>query len=154
MDSEKRVFLMALMALPLLPTSICLAQEEEPEEEEPAQARPRPDRFARPASRAAVQAQRDIRSSLSSMGFRVSSVRSLGANRWAVSVVGWDPFDAQPAMKGAISWDPTDRTGRRGRGTLVVETGRSGELAIQGRSLRSLGLRGNAAQLRGKVQLR
>lgn len=135
------------------------AQENDEEEEGPA---PKPERMMRPSKSAPAQrtmasdrkVRSQLRSQLSTMGFRVGKMRKVGANRWSVNIVGWDPGEAQPAMRGAISWDPGEKPKGGARGKLTVVVGAGGTMTIQKQGLRAMGLRANSARMKGKMQVR
>lgn len=137
------------------------AQEEEPEEEEPVQTRPNPlektikpvDRSQRTfqrksTSRSMQNVQASIRSKLSAMGFKIGPMNRTGGNSWSVQVQGWNSTKASASLKGAISWDPTDRKNRTGAGTLMIEVDEDGFMTISRKSLSSMGLKANTAKLK------
>lgn len=162
MKREKRIGLCALLLFSWALAQPAWAQPEE-EEEEPVQARPNPaERTMRPSMSAPLrsadqqnqQAQAAVRSQLGAMGFRIGSMRKLGGNQWEVRIVDWDPTESQPNMRGAISWDPTDRRKRAAGGRLMVEVGQGGSMILQGQGLKAMGLKANAAKLGAKMQVR
>lgn len=154
-------FMIGLAVLFLSVPTAVWAQEEDQEEEEPVQTRPNPlEKTIKPVdssqrtsqrkstSRTMRNVQASIRSKLGAMGFKIGSVNRTGGNSWSVQVKGWDSTKASASLKGAISWDPTDRKNRTGAGTLTIEVDEDGFMTISRKSLSSMGLKANTAKLK------
>ncbi len=143
MKSKLRLFILLFFSFLFIASvniqnSRLLAQPEE--EEEPVQARPNP--------MSVMQARRLIMSRLRSMGFSVRSVRKGSGNTFIIVINGWNPARVKGSYRGAISWDPGDRKGRKGRGTVIADFKRNGIFFRSG-TFRSAGVRLNSAKLRG-----
>jgi len=62
--------------------------------------------------------RQDIAQRMRALGFRVTEVKHVDGDRWQVTVVGWDPNNAQSMQRDALKWDPTLK-GRAGNGSTV-----------------------------------
>jgi hypothetical protein len=125
-----------------------------------------------------------IRSKLTALGFKVGTIKKVGAKQWRASVAGWDKKRTTQSHKGIInfnessqpsgghkcqldspvgpgkksqgskSWDPTDKSLKRGHGMMLIEVDEDGFITFSQRNLKRMGLHANPQKMQGKFGIK
>lgn len=120
-----------------------------------------------------------ISTKLTSLGFKVGTIKKIDSSKWRVTLLGWDKkrasqsnsgvIDLHPGNKqaggkclqpingkhkGSRSWDPTDTSKTLGKGIMTIEMNEQGIITLSQNSLKNMGLRANPKKIQTKFGLK